>query len=328
MRTTGFWALTYSADGEEQPVNSDRELAPPPLGWYNARARPERGRAQGMPPPPPPGPSLPVLSTHTYLRDQEPGPLRPDHILDPFRYLVRNAPDDRRDAALRRFRPPPLGRLEDAATAKCTTCGDELFLIVSCGCKYCGDCLRSMFRVACSREALFPPKCCDTAIPVIEAIMHEVLGCDLVNRFMQRSREWAIPADQRRYCSDPKCSNVLNTADALNAPDGSSTATCHSCGTRTCVRCLGAAHLDQLVCPIDKKTEQVKGLMQRNAWKQCSKCGQAVERANGCRHMICLCGHEFCYRCEGPWEVCAVTPRCVKCPDYGDRTYSPDIFAN
>ncbi len=34
---------------------------------------------------------------------------------------------------------------------------------------------------------------------------------------------------------------------------------------------------------------------------QCSKCNKLVHRPDGCNHMTCRCGHEFCYLCEGNW---------------------------
>lgn len=31
--------------------------------------------------------------------------------------------------------------------------------------------------------------------------------------------------------------------------------------------------------------------------KICAKCKQGVEKSEGCHHMKCTCGHEFCYKC-------------------------------
>ena len=41
----------------------------------------------------------------------------------------------------------------------------------------------------------------------------------------------------------------------------------------------------------------------------CRVCGNRVERSDGCDHMECLCGHQFCYRCGGSYGSCrCVTP--------------------
>ncbi len=39
---------------------------------------------------------------------------------------------------------------------------------------------------------------------------------------------------------------------------------------------------------------------------QCPKCGQGIEKNEGCDHMTCKkpggCGHEFCWRCLAPYD--------------------------
>jgi hypothetical protein len=36
-------------------------------------------------------------------------------------------------------------------------------------------------------------------------------------------------------------------------------------------------------------------------WKRCEKCGNMIERTEGCNHMECRCGYEFCYYCGETW---------------------------
>jgi len=40
---------------------------------------------------------------------------------------------------------------------------------------------------------------------------------------------------------------------------------------------------------------------QRHRWRQCEQCKHMIELGEGCRHMTCKCGYEFCYTCGRPW---------------------------
>ncbi|KAJ0114525.1 hypothetical protein J7T55_004768 [Diaporthe amygdali] len=42
--------------------------------------------------------------------------------------------------------------------------------------------------------------------------------------------------------------------------------------------------------------------------KACPKCAKRIEKNEGCMHMTCHCGHEFCWECTGPWvnNGCAI----------------------
>ncbi|KAN0108496.1 hypothetical protein V8E51_008238 [Hyaloscypha variabilis] len=52
-------------------------------------------------------------------------------------------------------------------------------------------------------------------------------------------------------------------------------------------------------------------MAQEKKWKRC-KCGDMIELTQGCNHMRCRCGREFCYLCGEPWRTC-------DCPQSGPR---------
>ncbi|KAK4649167.1 uncharacterized protein QC761_116575 [Podospora bellae-mahoneyi] len=44
-----------------------------------------------------------------------------------------------------------------------------------------------------------------------------------------------------------------------------------------------------------------RALMREKEWKRCPRCKNGVEKTEGCNHMICVCGIDWCYRCERAW---------------------------
>lgn len=47
--------------------------------------------------------------------------------------------------------------------------------------------------------------------------------------------------------------------------------------------------------------EALRSLMGTMGWQRCPDCGMGIERTQGCPHMVCVCGGEFCYNCGERW---------------------------
>jgi len=43
--------------------------------------------------------------------------------------------------------------------------------------------------------------------------------------------------------------------------------------------------------------EEFQKLAKLQGWKPCPKCKAMVEKTQGCNHMECICGVNWCYRC-------------------------------
>jgi hypothetical protein len=65
---------------------------------------------------------------------------------------------------------------------------------------------------------------------------------------------------------------------------------CGGCFTEFCFRC-GEPH-QELQCRIIDKQPKEEG-----DHKNCPKCKVCIEKNGGCNHMMCRCGHEFCWLC-------------------------------
>uniref|UniRef100_A0A2N9FSW1 RBR-type E3 ubiquitin transferase n=1 Tax=Fagus sylvatica TaxID=28930 RepID=A0A2N9FSW1_FAGSY len=55
---------------------------------------------------------------------------------------------------------------------------------------------------------------------------------------------------------------------------------------------------------------KLKSLAKTNRWRQCLKCNHMVELAEGCYHITCRCGYEFCYTCGAEWKNKKATCTC------------------
>ncbi|XP_047322850.1 E3 ubiquitin-protein ligase RSL1-like [Impatiens glandulifera] len=51
-----------------------------------------------------------------------------------------------------------------------------------------------------------------------------------------------------------------------------------------------------------KEDEMARELARKKNWKQCPKCKYYVDKYEGCLHITCRCGYEFCYKCGAKWS--------------------------
>lgn len=141
----------------------------------------------------------------------------------------------------------------------------------------------------------FPPKCCQSLPNGIElASVKDYLDDELVLRLTELLEEYET--DDPTYCANPKCGIFIPTRDAMV----DRYIACPQCDTQTCLRCNGPKdlHTKPLQCP-EIISKEDRELVEREGWKQCPrlKCRKVVARSEGCDHMECVCGTEFCYRC-------------------------------
>lgn len=163
--------------------------------------------------------------------------------------------------------PPPNHR-------PCTSCMEShpepRLIRALCGHEYCHDCIKSLYTTAMRDETLFPPKCCQQAIPTEQH--SQILGSKLVSLFYAKQIEFST--EDRTYCHNAECGAFIKPCDVGN---------CTSCAKRTCVSCKRIAHEDD--CPQDTELQRVLEMAQQEGWRRCTKCNAMVELAHGCNHM-------------------------------------------
>ncbi|KAI8883511.1 hypothetical protein K501DRAFT_184309, partial [Backusella circina FSU 941] len=63
--------------------------------------------------------------------------------------------------------------------------------------------------------------------------------------------------------------------------------------------------------------ENVMLTAEKENWSRCPTCKHMVEKNNGCNHITCRCGTQFCYRCGSLYSF----NRCVnRCEMYAPHT--------
>ncbi|KIV96220.1 hypothetical protein PV10_00111 [Exophiala mesophila] len=194
------------------------------------------------------------------------------------------------------------------AKVECTSCFDEFSSsdtkVLPCNHSYCKPCLKELVLTAMQNESSYPPKCCLSTIPSQTALV--VLDKKQRELYQNKVSEYSIPAQERLYCPNSKC---LKWVPLKKIQRVMGSHRCPHCSTKICIICRGAAHKRNEDCPHDFGLEATLALADDEGWSRCFKCRALVERTEGCRHMTCKCGAQFCYYCGAKWRSC-------ECSDY------------
>lgn len=198
---------------------------------------------------------------------------------------------------------------------KCSACMEDYklddLLNLACTCRYCHSCLNAAFQAGCTSKAAFPPKCCGRPLRI--SVWGTFLDADVLERYKMIEAEFS--ATRPLYCAVPTCSAFISEEAQLHAHE---VGVCPECNETTCVRCrhIMKDHprwdIQERVCPTeDAEVTALFALGSARRWIQCPTCLNMVSRSEGCNHMDCVCGVEFCYRCGnlfGADDSCGCDP--------------------
>eukprot|EP01038_Epipyxis_sp_PR26KG_P012009 gene12009-16077_t len=197
---------------------------------------------------------------------------------------------------------------------ECNSCFEfvEKLWDLSCGHKFCVECLNKLYSMAIKDRSLIPVKCCK--IKLDDTIAGQVLtGQEL---FKYRTLKSEQEMTDKMYCSNKNCSilidfsamaifGVFHTTNSIKCPNP-------KCSVTICMKCK-ASHNGE-TCeeytskPLDERmTEDDRHLiaaLKNDGLARCNQCQRFVELTIGCHHMTCACTYEFCYKCEKKWHTC------------------------
>lgn len=219
-----------------------------------------------------------------------------------------------------------------AKTENCTICMEDtditkIHVVEGCAHRFCFSCMKEHVKVKLLNGML--PACpqdgCTTKLTVEGSKIF--LSPRLLGIMVQRVREGQIPPNQKVYCPYPKCSALMSLREVMHpmqasssnytAADAATLRKCVKCRGSFCINCKVPWH-DRMTCydykrrypharPEDAK---LQNLARQRLWRQCVKCKHMIELAEGCYHMICVCGFEFCYTCGKEWKEKKATCSC------------------
>eukprot|EP01129_Flabellula_baltica_P005351 TRINITY_DN1933_c0_g1_i1.p1 TRINITY_DN1933_c0_g1~~TRINITY_DN1933_c0_g1_i1.p1 ORF type:complete len:418 (-),score=64.85 TRINITY_DN1933_c0_g1_i1:9-1262(-) len=192
-----------------------------------------------------------------------------------------------------------LGLSEDVFCGVCF----EYTVVYTLGCnhKTCGRCITELIHTALRDFSLLPIRCC--GIEIDSFIIQEHSTAEEFDRIKRVLFE-KYTVD-KIYCPEPQCSAMISL-DGVK--DNLTECICDVCQTPICISCFQIDH------PFRKcKQEEdnnIMGFIQINHLKHCPRCNAIIELAQGCYHITCLCGFEFCYLCLSEWRGRRCRNRC------------------
>ena len=141
-----------------------------------------------------------------------------------------------------------------------------------------------------------PFSCCRQRVDIGLAARH--LDATFIKSYKLLELELDTP--HPLYCSQPRCSKFI-VPSAIQGGAGA----CSTCGALTCRYCRKSNHTG--VCADDEDGLKFRALGKAKGWKECPGCGAMVDKIDGCLHMVCDCGAEFCYSCGDRYNNCNQT---------------------
>ncbi|KAG2454886.1 hypothetical protein HYH02_000717 [Chlamydomonas schloesseri] len=186
-----------------------------------------------------------------------------------------------------------------------------------CGHYFCRGCLTSYVRGVVG-DRKFPVLCpmggggagaagagCKQQLSR-EAARHALRGHPKdLQAFDMLEAESGIDENLRIYCPHKSCSVLLIRPEEHDIP-ADQPMSCPSCRRAFCVRCRIPGWHKGYTCaqfqalPAHLRSAEDAAMLvlsSQHRWKQCPQCQLMVDRSEGCNHMKCRCGCDFCYAC-------------------------------
>ncbi|KAI3427690.1 uncharacterized protein J3R85_009261 [Psidium guajava] len=206
----------------------------------------------------------------------------------------------------------------------------EMFSVEECLHRYCFSCMKRHVEAKLLDGVMIkcPHDGCNSEVKIESC--GGFLDPKTISIMSQRMKEASVGVTERVYCPYPRCSTLMSKHEVLEYSKNAFVGAEHS-GARKCMKCQFFFCVDckvpwhynmscneyQRSIPIAAAGDaQLKSLASKRLWRECAKCKNLVELAEGCYHITCRCGHEFCYTCGAEWKKKRAT---CSCPIWDER---------
>ncbi|XP_058078862.1 E3 ubiquitin-protein ligase RSL1-like [Magnolia sinica] len=182
----------------------------------------------------------------------------------------------------------------------------EMFVNKNCSHVFCNDCISKHIAVKIQENiamVICPGLECKGVLE--PNLCRPIIPAQVFDRWEAALSESMVLGSQKFYCPFKDCSVLL-------IDDGDDVVTqseCPNCRRLFCAQCKVVWHSGVGCEEYKRLNEDEKGrddlmvmeLAKSKEWKRCSRCKFYVEKTDGCMHMTCRCGFQFCYRCGLTW---------------------------
>ncbi|CAD8060669.1 unnamed protein product [Paramecium primaurelia] len=175
-----------------------------------------------------------------------------------------------------------------------------------------------IFHINCLKELLLqcikdkrnqitcPEQKCGKDI-AINDISH-IIGKEKKDEFLNYTLNKFVDdhAADMSWCPTPDCQYAF----VLGDEDDNNQFECPLCKKSYCLNCRVTFHKGQtckeysITNTRDQNDEKFEKFVKGHKFKMCTKCKFWVEKNQGCNHMTCRCGYQFCYVCGGKYLQC------------------------
>jgi hypothetical protein len=212
--------------------------------------------------------------------------------------------------------PAQIVRVNDTSTA-CRICMDDFdahnkVALDGCGHAFCRGCLRQAIVTADREKQAAAIRCpqhregCHYVMGErdIRAVLDEKdpLFATLMASYLDASlAKGAVAIPNMRHCPTPNCKYIYWVDPAAERLPF----VCPDCNHDYCPFCLQAFHDPAQRCAAPTLASGSDHEAEFSAWlrentRECPQCHTHIQKNNGCNHMTCRCGHQFCWLCSQP----------------------------
>ncbi|KAJ1268692.1 hypothetical protein BS78_07G154400 [Paspalum vaginatum] len=182
-----------------------------------------------------------------------------------------------------------------------------------CAHAFCGGCL-ARYVGAKIQDRIGEVRCPDERCGGVldPELCQGILPREVFERWGAALCESMLLGAKRVYCPYRDCLAMMLVDDGGDVRGDVAESECPSCRRLFCARCAVAPWHAGVTCAEygrlrkgDRGREDMLliEMAKGKKWKRCLKCEYFVEKRDGCLHITCRCGFQFCYGCGGSWGI-------------------------